>query len=181
MRTTSIGWAGIASATAVILVITAVALLFSPPAGSTIRNGLRPSQVMSEYRSEIQDLADRKFYLPSGYTWPANFAVDAKGPDNQPMTYERGYGRVQADMSWFLSWAKTACATDTTQSRNASTSQLERVKHTLYYQSMRESDRDLYDAVIAEAKEGKLARLRQIVTSNSYIIGVMSGALSSDK
>lgn len=164
-----------------ILAITAAALLISPPPGSTAHNGLQPSQVVSEYQAEVRSLADRGFHQAPGYAWPASYTVDSKGPDNLPMTYERDYGRVDADQYWFLSWADYVCKESSGKTRLNGIRQLERVRDTLYYQKMAQYDRQYYDGLIADAEKGNLTSLRQLTTSNSQTIKQLLGGASSDK
>ena len=152
-------------AVAGILGVSATALLLHLPAGAG--EGLRPGAAATEYRQETRSLAARGFELAPGWRWPAGGPrFETAGPDGAPMTYEKGYGAVRADVFWFYTWAGRAVSVSDPVERRRAVEQLLRVRQTLFYTRRLPADRVFTDRMLELARRGELAMLRQWVRAN---------------
>lgn len=154
-------------AAAGILAVSAAALVFSPsPDGRGA--GLSPNGAAAEYTREIEELDARGFTLAPDWQWPADgLSLESTGPDGAPMTYEKGYGAVQADRYWFYSWASQAVdGCDLTEQRRA-IEQLRRVRDTLFYREKLPEDQAYTDQIVERAARGDLTMLREWVLANA--------------
>jgi hypothetical protein len=157
----------LAVAVAGILAVSATALVVRDP-GRGAGSGLSPGAAASEYAQETRDLAARGLVLAPGWRWPADGPVfQAAGPDGAPMTYERGYGTVRADVYWFSSWARRAVTVGDTVQRRRAIARLLHVRETLFYKKRLPQDRALTDRMLELAQRGVMGPLRQWVRANA--------------
>ncbi len=150
------------SAIAVIVLVSAMALLWHPSGAGTAGRWLTPAEAVAEYRQEQAALEARGFRLAPGWHWPAEIEFEKTGPDGAPMVHQQGSGAGRADAYWFASWAGRAVSTRVSRGqRQAALRQLERVRQTLYYRHLMPESREYLDETIAMALSGDLSRLRQ--------------------
>lgn len=133
-----------------------------PPQEPAAQPWITADVVAEEYDDRAAQLT-----LGPGGVWPA----DPTPPDEfdgEPVRYQVGYGRRQAEFHWYCSWATAAVADEASpQQRRRALREAVRIREMRYYTaSLNQRNQRFFDRVLDHALAGDLTPLARDVRLN---------------